>query len=270
MEFPLKEVRVRIPGWMCALDADHWLRVAAADAALKTARPLHKVGEAADTYAAALADALSEAIADGGGEGKAMARLDEIDLATGCATASVSMPESLYYRIIGELTGIEMESERELIAALRTLTEAKETYDKYADAIRDLEASGYGIVMPDVDSLTLEEPEIVRQAGGYGVRLRASAPSVHMIRASIETELNPIVGTEQQSEELVKNLLRDFEEDPKQIWQSNLFGKSLYELVNDGLHAKISHMPPEARLKLGETLSRIINEGSGGLICIIL
>lgn len=270
MEFPLREIRVRIPGWMCALDADHWLRAAAADAALKTARPLRKVGEAAEGYAAALSDALTEAIAEGGTEGKASAEMERIDLGTGCAEASVTMPDSLYYRIIGELTGIEMESERELIAALRSLTEAKQAYDKYADAIRDLEASGYGIVMPDVDSLTLEEPEIVRQAGGYGVRLRASAPSVHLIRASIETELNPIVGTEQQSEELVKNLLRDFEEDPKQIWQSNLFGKTLYELVNDGLHAKLSHMPPDARLKLGETLSRIINEGSGGLICIIL
>ncbi len=270
MEFPLREIRVRIPGWMCALDADHWLRAAAADAVLKTARPIRKVGEIADGYAAALADALSESIAAGGGEGRAEARLEKIDLGTGCAEASVTMPDALYYRIIGELTGIEMESERELIAALRSLTEAKRAYDKYADAIRDLDATGYGIVMPDVDSLTLEEPEIVRQAGGYGVRLRASAPSVHMIRASIETEISPIVGTEQQSEELVKNLLHDFEEDPKQLWQSNLFGKSLYELVNDGLHAKLSHMPPDARLKLGETLSRIINEGSGGLICIIL
>ena len=270
MEFPLREIRVRIPGWMSALDADHWLRVSAAESVRKSAQPIRKVGEAADGYAAALADALSESIAAGGAEGRAEARMEEIDLGTGCATVSVTMPDALYYRIIGELTGIEIESERELISALRSLTEAKQAYDKYADAIRDLDATGYGIVLPDVDSLTLEEPEIVRQAGGYGVRLRASAPSVHMIRASIETEISPIVGTEQQSEELVKNLLHDFEEDPKQIWQSNLFGKSLYELVNDGLHAKLSHMPPDARLKLGETLSRIINEGSGGLICIIL
>jgi stage IV sporulation protein A len=157
-----------------------------------------------------------------------------------------------------------------LLSALRSLSDAKREYDKYAEAIRELDANGYGIVMPDVDSLKLEEPEIVKQAGGYGVRLRASAPSVHMIRASIETEINPIVGTEQQSEELVRNLLREFEEDPKQIWESNLFGRSLYELINDGLHAKLAHMPDDARQKLGETLSRVINEGSGGLICIIL
>ena len=180
------------------------------------------------------------------------------------------MPDSLYYSIIGELTGLDIHGERELLCVLRSLTDAKREYDKYAEAIRELDAHGYGIIMPDVDSLRLDEPEIVKQAGGYGVRLRASAPSVHMIRASIETEINPIVGTEQQSEELVRNLLRDFEEDPKQIWESNLFGRSLYELVNDGLHAKLAHMPDDARQKLGETLSRVINEGSGGLICIIL
>lgn len=124
--------------------------------------------------------------------------------------------------------------------------------------------------MPDVEDLKLDEPEIVKQAGGYGVRLRASAQSVHMIRANIEAEINPIVGTEQQSEDLVRNILREFEEDPQRIWESNMFGKSLYELVNEGLHAKLEHMPDDARAKLAETLERIINEGSGGLICILL
>ena len=129
---------------------------------------------------------------------------------------------------------------------------------------------GYGIVMPDVDDLRLEEPEIVKQAGGYGVRLRASAQSIHMIRANIETEINPIVGSEQQSEELIKYMLREFEEDPRRIWESNMFGKSLYELVNEGIHSKLEHMPEASRKKLSETLERIINEGSGGLICILL
>jgi stage IV sporulation protein A len=124
--------------------------------------------------------------------------------------------------------------------------------------------------MPDIKDLTLDEPEIVRQAGGYGVRLRAAAPSIHMIRATIETEINPIVGTEAQSEEIVRYLLREFEEDPQTIWQSNMFGKTLYELVNEGLHTKLEHMPEDAREKLSETLGRIINEGSSGLICIIL
>ena len=124
--------------------------------------------------------------------------------------------------------------------------------------------------MPGVEDMKLEEPTIIKQTGGYGIRLRASAPSIHMIRAGIETEINPIVGTEQQSEELVHSMLRDFEEDPQKIWESHLFGKSLYDLVNEGLHTKLLHMPAEAREKMGETLSRIINEGSNGLICIIL
>ena len=132
------------------------------------------------------------------------------------------------------------------------------------------EEKGYGIVMPTISELHLEEPEIVKQSGGYGVRLSASAQSIHMIRANIETEINPIVGTEQQSEDLVKYMLKEFEEDPGKIWESNVFGKSLYELVNEGLHTKLEHMPEESRTKLSETLERIINEGSGGLICIIL
>ena len=132
------------------------------------------------------------------------------------------------------------------------------------------EEKGYGIVMPSVADLKLEEPEIIKQAGGYGVKLRASAPSIHMIKTGIETEISPVVGTEQQSQDLVKYLLDEFEEKPEKIWESNMFGKTLYELVNDGLHAKLENMPDDAREKMSETLGRIINEGSGGLICIIL
>jgi len=146
----------------------------------------------------------------------------------------------------------------------------KAQYDKIAEALQAAEEKGYGIVMPNVEDLKLDEPEIVKQAGGYGVRLRASAQSVHMIRANIEAEISPIVGTEQQSEDLVRNILREFEADPQQLWESNMFGKSLYELMNEGLHAKLEHMPEDARAKLAETLERIINEGSGGLICILL
>ena len=124
--------------------------------------------------------------------------------------------------------------------------------------------------MPDLNELSLQEPEIIKQSGSYGVKLRASAQSIHMIRANIETEINPIVGTEQQSEELIRYMLNEFEENPRKIWESNMFGKSLYELVNEGLHTKLAHMPDESRQKLAETLERIINEGSGGLICIIL
>jgi len=146
----------------------------------------------------------------------------------------------------------------------------KSQYERVSESLQMAEEKGYGIVMPTIDDLRLEDPEIVKQNGGYGVRLRASAQSIHMIRANIETEINPIVGTEQQSEELVKYMLKEFEAEPAKIWNSNMFGKSLYELVNEGLHTKLEHMPDESRIKLAETLERIINEGSNGLICILL
>lgn len=153
---------------------------------------------------------------------------------------------------------------------LKKLTDIRRSYEKIENALREVDATGYGIVMPTIDELTLEEPEIVRQGGKYGVKLRASAPSIHMMKANIITEVSPIVGSEKQSEELVMYLLRDFEENPGKIWESNIFGKSLHELVNEGLHNKLYRMPVDARLKLQETLERIINEGCGGLICFIL
>ena len=153
---------------------------------------------------------------------------------------------------------------------LKEFANSKKQYERVAEALASAEEKGYGIVMPTIDELHLEDPQIVKQSGGYGVRLCASAQSIHMIRANIQTEINPIVGTEQQSEELVKYMLKDFEAEPERIWESKVFGKSLYELVNEGLHTKLEHMPDESRTKLSETLERIINEGSGGLICIIL
>ena len=172
--------------------------------------------------------------------------------------------------MIGELTGFEIANDGELIKLLTELATVKAKYDKVKDALEMVNDVGYGIVMPDVDELRLEEPQISKNSGNYGVRLRASAQSIHMIRANIETEINPIVGTEQQSAELIEHIMKDFEEEPKRIWESNMFGKSLYELVNEGLHSKLEHMPDDARKKLSETLERVINEGSGGLICIIL
>ncbi|MBQ5837758.1 MAG: stage IV sporulation protein A, partial [Clostridia bacterium] len=157
-----------------------------------------------------------------------------------------------------------------LLTIMTELADVKKKYDKVASAIDDAMNDGYGIVMPSIDDLTLEEPEIVKQPGGYGVKLKASAPSIHMMKADIETEVNPIVGTESQSEELVSFLLKEFEEDPKSIWESNMFGKTLHELVSEGLNSKLAHMPDDARAKIAGTIQRIINEGSGGLICILL
>ena len=196
--------------------------------------------------------------------------MDKIDLGSGRARIEVELADGLFYDTVSELTGVEIKDDKQLITTLRDLSAMKTKYDRVAEALDNATEKGYGIVMPDIEDLHLEEPEIVKQAGGYGVKLRAAAQSIHMIRANIETEISPIVGTEPQSEELVKYMLKEFEADPRSIWESNMFGKTLYELINEGLHTKLDHMPEESRKKLSHTLERIINEGSNGLICILL
>ena len=191
-------------------------------------------------------------------------------MGTGTARIAVELKPELFYEVVSEMTGMDISDDSALIYTLSELAGMRSKFERVAEALAEVDEKGYGIVMPDVDELHLEEPEIIKQSGGYGVRLRAAAQSIHMIRANIETEINPIVGSEQQSEELIKYVLHEFEEDPKRIWESNMFGKSLYALMNEGLHTKLSNIPEESRVKLSETLERIINEGSGGLICIIL
>ena len=258
-EFPVSEVRICLPEWTDALSETHKIKVSLLDDIRECAGKVKKAGDIQNAFST-LSD--NEYIKN--------ATINEIDLGTGCATISATMKDGLYYDVISELTGFDIGGEEELISLLKSLAEMKERFDRIESALDEAEERGYGIVMPDVRELHLADPEIVKQAGGYGVRLRASAQSIHMIRANIETEINPIVGTEQQSEDLVKYMLKEFEEDPQRIWSSNMFGKSLYELVNEGLHSKLEHMPEASRTKLSETLERIINEGSGGLICIIL
>ena len=185
-------------------------------------------------------------------------------------TLRVTVDPDIFYRILGEQTGLDIVDEASLLPCVVSLARAKRAYDKIKSALDQVEATGYGIVMPGIDELTLEDPEIVRQGGQYGVRLSASAPSLHIMRANIHTELSPTVGSEQQGEELIKSLLSDFETDPGKLWSTNIFGKSLHELVNDGLQNKLLHMPQEARGRLQETLERVINEGCTGLICILI
>lgn len=259
LEFPVREISVTMPGWTSVLPADHELSVSVNASVMDAASAVKRTG-----------DIRSAAAAMANGEYISGANVTSIDLGTGCAEITLTFADGLYYRIISELTGFDIPDDESLVAQLCSLAEVKSKYDKVEGALHDANTTGYGIVTPDIDDLRLEEPEIVRQPGGYGVRLRAAAPSIHMIKAEIETELNPIVGSEQQSEELIKYLMREFEEDPRKIWNSNIFGTTLHELVTEGLHTKLSHMPEDARVKLGETLQRIINEGSGGLICIIL
>ncbi len=258
-EFPVSEICVETPGWMSALDNDHKIKASLRSSICSCADQVHKTGDIKKAFSK-----LSE------NEYVQECTIEDIDLGTGKAKIRVQFDDALYYAVISELTGFEIPDESALIDLLKDLSVAKAQYDRVAEALAMAEEKGYGIVMPRIEELHLEEPEIVKRSGGYGVRLCASAQSIHLIRANIETEINPIVGTEQQSQELVRYMIREFEEEPGKIWESNVFGKSLYELVNEGLHTKLEHMPEESRTKLSETLERIINEGSGGLICIIL
>ena len=258
-EFPVTRIDISLPEWVKVLEPDHRVKTSLISSVRACADKIQKIGDVTAAF---------ESLADN--EYLKKAAVESIDLGSGEAVVGVTMRDGLYYEMISELSGFQIADERELIDLLCHMAGLKKDYERVSDALAMTEEKGYGIVMPDADALRLEEPVIVKQAGGYGVRLRASAQSIHMIRANIETEISPIVGTEQQSEDLVKYLLREFEEDPRRIWESNMFGKSLYELVGEGLNAKLEHMPDDARMKLSETLERIINEGSGGLICILL
>ncbi len=258
-QFPVKEIVVDMPKWVTMLEKDHWLKEDLFSHIKEAFSDLSKIRDVSQR-----AQQLnhSEYIKESG--------VANIDLGSGRANIRILILPDLFYKILGETTGIEVDGEESLMPCMIELAKIKKKYEKFASAIEEVNATGYGIVMPAMDELTLEEPEIVKQGGRYGVRLKASAPSIHLMRANITTEVSPIVGSEKQSEELVKYLLNDFEENPQQIWESNIFGKSLHELVNEGLHSKLYRMPPDARMKLEETVERIINEGCSGLICIIL
>ena len=258
-QFPLREVAMEIPAWVMNLAADHWLKESLYRQVRQMTGQLGLVGSA-DQAVKTLNDC----------EYVRETRMTGTDLGTGSVHCRVELQDGLFYRILGEATGLEIDGEEGLLPCMVELAAIKKKYEKFAGALDEVAATGYGIVMPTMEELTLEEPEIVKQGGRYGVRLRASAPSIHMMQANITTEVAPIVGSERQSEELVHYLLQEFEEDPVKIWESNIFGKSLHELVNEGLHNKLYRMPADARMKMQETTERIINEGCSGLICIIL
>ena len=259
LTFPVREISINLPKWMDALDDTHKIKKEIYASVLAAAREIETLKNLSD---AAKKICQCEYVQN--------AKLTNINLGIGNAEISIVTPEDLYYKIVKESSGFEIDGEDKLLSLLVELSRMKQEYDKVAIALKEVENKGYGIVTPTIDEMSLEEPEIVKQGNRFGVKLKASAPSIHMIKAEIQTEVSPIVGTEKQSEELVHYLLKEFETDPKQIWQSNIFGKSLHELVNEGLHNKLSKMPDEAQVKLQETLQKIINEGSGGLICIIL
>lgn len=257
--FPVAEIAVQCPRWIDGLDMEHPLRQQLYAAVLSATEHIRHVGDLAQIAEKLGACAFVEE-----------ARSESICLGEGKAIIALKTPDDLFYEVLGEMSGLQIPGEAALLQTLCELADVKKKYDRIAYAMHEVNEKGYGIVTPTIDELSLEEPEIVRQGNRFGVKLRASAPSIHMIRADIETEVSPIVGSEKQSEELVSYLLSEFDTDPKKIWESNIFGKSLHELVNEGLRSKLGRMPDDAQKKLQETLSRIINEGSGGLICIIL
>ncbi len=258
-EFPIAEIGLSIPGWIEALDKEHSLKNKIYKKIRQTVYDLGRISQINR-----LTDSLAEE------DFITQAFIDSVDLGTGKVHAKITVEDSLFFDTIKELTGFEIDSEEKLMRLLINLSETEKEYSRIKYALHQVRETGYGIVNPDTDELTLEEPEIIRQGGKYGVRLRASAPSIHMMRADIETEIAPIVGTERESEDLVRYLLEEFQSDPIKLWESKLFGKSLHELVTEELNNKLSRMPDDARDKIRGTLQRIINEGSGGLICIIL
>ena len=258
-QFPICQVGLALPRWLMRLDTTHPVRRCVLDTAKAACAQVRCVGQIGE-----IPRALQHC------EHVETAALDEVDLGTGAAMVTVVLKPELFYGLLSATTGLEIPDEGVLMAEVMKMAAICQKYEKIRAALEQVEETGYGIVMPEMEEMTLEEPQIIRQSGRYGVRLRASAPSIHLMKAQIETEVSPIVGTERQSEELVNYLLGQFEEEPTKIWDSNIFGTSLYGLVNEGLHNKLLHMPDEARLKLKETVERIINEGCNGLICIIV
>lgn len=258
-EFPLRELDLFLPAWVDALPVDHPIKSGLYDAIRESAGGLKRIRDVAGAL-----DAMGQC------QWVSAMAVTAIALGSGVASARVELPQKLFYETLSQRSGFPVQDDGDLLSLLTQLSQVKAEYDKVAGALEQVKATGYGIVVPALEELKLEEPEIVKQGGRYGVRLRASAPSIHMIRADIQTEVSPIVGNEKQSEEMVEYLLQEFQGDSGKIWQSNIFGKSFHELVSEDLQSKLKRMPDDARFKLQETLQRIINEGSGGLICIIL
>ncbi len=258
-EFPVEQICIKFPRWIDGLDFEHPVR----------AELLKEIREAFENINV-LKDVSSCVDSIRQTEIISKTSIADIQLGSGNVNIDISLKDELFYNVLSEITGVDVNNEGDLFSIISTLSKTKKKYDKIASALDEVDRKGYGIVTPSIDELILEEPEMFKQGSRFGVKLKAMAPSIHLIKTNVATEVSPIVGSEKQSEELVNYLLSEFENDPKKIWESNIFGKNLHELVNEGLQTKLAKMPEDAQIKLQETLERIVNEGSGGLICIIL
>ena len=258
-EFPLRELSVYLPAWVDALPMDHPIRQSVYQTVRRCGGQMNRIREVEHSVQMMGQD-----------EHISLSRLLMIDLGKGIASAEIQLPREMFYRTLSEQSGFSVLDDGDLMELLTELAQVRAKYDKVSAALTNVYETGYGIVMPTIDELELEEPEVMRQGGRYGIKLKANAPSIHMFKVDIESTVSPIVGNEKQSEEMVNYLMDKFSGDPAKIWESNIFGRSFHELVNEDLQAKLYRMPMDARLKFQETLQRIVNEGSGGLICIIL
>ncbi len=258
-EFPVLEVNVNLPSWVMVLKEDHWLRENYQEAIQTTVKDIKRLRDVDH-----IVGNFSEF------EYIDKANLAGMEMGDGVAEIDLHAPDYLYDQILKEIVGEEIRGKDHLLELMQDFAFAKREFDQVSGALRMVKQTGYGIAAPTLEDMQLDEPEIIRQGSRFGVRLKAMAPSIHMIRVEVESEFAPIIGTEKQSEELVRYLMQDFEEDPLSIWESDIFGRSLSSIVREGIQAKISLMPENARYKLKDTLERIINEGSGGLIAIIL
>ncbi|MEK4499606.1 stage IV sporulation protein A [Bacillus sp. FSL R12-0069] len=258
-EFPVLEVNVNLPSWVMVLNEGHWLRQSYQEAVQETVKDIKRLR---DVDRVVWQFSQYEFID--------RASLAGIDMGQGVAEIDLYAPDELYDQILKEVVGVEIRGKDHLLKLMLDLSHAKIEYDQVADALRMVKQTGYGVAAPALADMSLDEPEIIRHGSRFGVKLKAVAPSIHMIKVDVESTFEPIIGTEKQSEELVRYLMQDFEDDPLSIWNSDIFGRSLSSIVREGIQAKLSLMPENARYKLKETLERIINEGSGGLIAIIL
>jgi len=258
-EFPIREINYYMPRWIDSLENNHWLKKEIIDGILNNTKDIFRIREISPAT-----ESLSAI------ENLNSASVRDIDLAKGTADIDFELKEGLFYRVLGEVSGYEIEGDYQLISLMKELSFAKKEYDKIKDAIRDVKEIGYGVVAPSVDEIKLEEPEIVKHGGRFGVRLRASAPSLHIIRTNIETEVSPIIGTEKQSEEFVRYFMDEFESNPEKIWETNVFGKPLYDMVKEELQSKLYKMPDDIQGKMQLTLEKIVNDNKGSIICIII
>ncbi|SET89974.1 stage IV sporulation protein A [Salinibacillus kushneri] len=258
-EFPVLEVNVNLPSWVMVLKDEHWLKQRYEEAIQDTVKDIKRLRDV-DRVVGHFYDY----------DFVDQAQLAGMEMGDGIAEIDLQAPDELYDHVLKEIVGVEIRGKDHLLELMQDFATAKREYDQVSEALNMVKQTGYGIAAPTLEDMVLDEPEIIRQGSRYGVRLKAVAPSIHMVKVDVESEFAPIIGTEKQSEELVRYLMQDFEEDPLSIWKSDIFGRSLSSIVREGIQAKLSLMPENARYKLKETLERIINEGSGGLIAIIL